>query len=118
MNTLHNDSFQKRHIGPRAEDLKSMLQAIGVGSLDELIEKTVPPSIRLTSPMNLPPAIGEYEMLAELRALAAKNKIYKSYIGQGYYDTITPGVILRNILENPSWYTQYTPYQAEIAQGR
>jgi glycine dehydrogenase len=116
---LHkSDYFQNRHIGPNAADTEKMLETIGVESLDQLIAETIPASIRLKQPMNLPPALGEQEMLQELKKIAAKNKVFKSYIGLGYYDTITPGVILRNIMENPGWYTAYTPYQAEIAQGR
>jgi glycine dehydrogenase len=95
-----------------------MLATIGAGSLDELISKTVPASIRIKGELNVPAAISEFEYLVELKKVAAKNKVYKNYIGQGYYGTITPSVILRNIFENPGWYTQYTPYQAEISQGR
>ncbi len=95
-----------------------MLEVIGVGSLDQLIEQTVPASIRLNRPLNLGEPRGEHELLLELKSIASKNKVFKSYIGMGYYDTITPPVIQRNILENPGWYTQYTPYQAEISQGR
>ncbi len=114
----HNDSFQKRHIGPDAQDTESMLDTIGADSLEQLIGETIPDSIGLSKKMKLPPAAGENQLLKELKRIAAKNKINKSYIGLGYYDCITPGVIQRNIFENPSWYTQYTPYQAEIAQGR
>jgi glycine dehydrogenase len=113
-----SDYFQSRHIGPNASDTEKMLETIGVASLDQLIAETIPANIRLKQPMNLPPALGEQEMLMELRKIASKNKVFKSYIGLGYYDCIVPGVILRNILENPGWYTAYTPYQAEIAQGR
>lgn len=95
-----------------------MLKTMGVSSLDELIEKTVPASIRAKQPLNLPEGMNEYQYLQHLSALAAKNKIFRSYIGLGYYNTIVPGVIIRNILENPGWYTSYTPYQAEISQGR
>jgi glycine dehydrogenase len=95
-----------------------MLQTVGADSLDQLIEQTIPPAIRLQKPLDLPPAQSESEALAALQLIAKKNKIYKSFIGQGYYGTITPPVILRNIFENPGWYTQYTPYQAEISQGR
>lgn len=112
------EQFVMRHIGPREHEVSEMCKVIGVKSIDELIEKTVPAHIRLKSPLNLPEAIGEYEYLQRLRTIASKNKMYKSYIGQGYYGTITPSVIIRNILENPSWYTSYTPYQAEISQGR
>ena len=113
-----SNEFHGRHIGPNAKDTKLMLQTIGVNSLEELISKTIPDSIRIKEPLAIPAAIGEYEYLSDLKIVAAKNKLYKTYIGQGYYGTITPTVILRNIFENPGWYTQYTPYQAEIAQGR
>ncbi len=110
--------FQRRHIGPNEADTKLILDTIGVASLEELISKTIPASIRIKGELNIPPAISEFEYLAALKKVAAKNKVYKNYIGQGYYGTITPSVILRNIFENPGWYTQYTPYQAEISQGR
>jgi len=110
--------FAGRHIGPDEHDTRSMLAAIGVETMDELISKTVPASIRLKKPLKLPAAQTEFEYLHELKKIAAKNKVFKTYIGQGYYNTITPSVILRNIFENPGWYTQYTPYQAEISQGR
>ena len=113
-----SNEFHGRHIGPNAKDTKLMLQTIGVNSLEELISKTIPDSIRIKEALAIPAAIGEYEYLSDLKIVAAKNKLYKTYIGQGYYGTITPSVILRNIFENPGWYTQYTPYQAEIAQGR
>jgi glycine dehydrogenase len=111
-------NFQSRHIGPNALETELMLKAIGMKSVDELIDKTIPAHIRRKQPMNLPPAMTEHELLAELKVTASKNKVFRSYIGMGYYGTLTPNVILRNVLENPSWYTQYTPYQAEIAQGR
>lgn len=110
--------FQARHIGTHATDFAHMLSTIGVDSLEELIDQTVPANIRRKGLMQMPPALNEFEMLKALRAMANKNQVYKNYIGLGYYDVIVPGVILRNILENPGWYTQYTPYQAEIAQGR
>jgi glycine dehydrogenase len=110
--------FQRRHIGPNEEDTKKMLETIGVASVEELISKTVPAGIRLQAPLQLPEAVSEQEYLASLKEVAAKNKVFKTYIGQGYYNTITPSVILRNLFENPGWYTQYTPYQAEISQGR
>ena len=110
--------FLHRHIGPRAEDLPQMLDKIGVSSVDELIEQTIPQSIRLAEPLNLPDGITEYEYMQHIKEVASKNKVYKSYIGLGYYGTVTPSVIIRNILENPTWYTSYTPYQAEISQGR
>jgi len=112
------DTFPRRHIGPAPADQAAMLELIGAKSLEDLTAQTVPASIRLPKPLNLPPAQGESEALATLRAIASKNKVHKSFLGMGYYGTITPPVILRNILENPGWYTQYTPYQAEISQGR
>lgn len=112
------NNFIKRHNGPREKEVNQMLEKIGVSSLNELIEKTVPKAIRLKKPLNLPDGLNEYEYLNHIKKIAARNKIYKSYIGLGYYNTITPGVITRNILENPGWYTSYTPYQAEISQGR
>jgi glycine dehydrogenase len=112
------DAFADRHIGPRPEDLPAMLESMGYPGLDELTEAVVPGSIRLERPLDLPPPATEPEALAELRELAARNLVFRSYIGMGYNDTITPPVILRNILENPGWYTAYTPYQAEISQGR
>jgi glycine dehydrogenase len=114
----HPDRFVRRHIGPNPEEQLEMLQALGYSSLDELIDATVPKGIRLNRPLQLPASKSEYNLLRELRGIAAKNLVYKSYIGLGYYGTITPPVIQRNILENPGWYTQYTPYQAEISQGR
>lgn len=110
--------FAGRHIGPNEDETKEMLASIGVENMDELIDKTVPAPIRLKKTLKLPKAQTEFEYLDELKKIAAKNKIYKTYIGQGYYNTITPSVILRNVFENPGWYTQYTPYQAEISQGR
>ncbi len=112
------DRFVDRHIGLNSNDVKNMLNAIGVATLDELIDKTIPFSIRLKKELELEPALSEVEYLARLKTIAAKNKVFKNYIGLGYHPTITPGVIKRNILENPGWYTQYTPYQAEISQGR
>src|ERR1035437_8753309 len=113
-----SDTFARRHIGPDPHDIAAMLETIAAGSLASLVEQTVPQNIRLKNPLRLPAALGESEALAALKTIAAKNKILRSCIGMGYYDTITPPVILRNILENPGWYTQYTPYQAEISQGR
>ena len=112
------DKFVDRHIGPNANEIEKMLSDIGVASLDELIDKTIPQSIRSKDELNLSKPQSEFEFLQHLRSLAEKNKLFKTYIGLGYYPTITPGVIKRNILENPGWYTQYTPYQAEISQGR
>ena len=110
--------FARRHNGPSPEEVQQMLEILGVSSLDTLIEKTVPPAIRLKEPLKLPAAQSEYAALAQLKQIAAKNRINRSFIGMGYHDCITPPVIQRNILENPGWYTAYTPYQAEIAQGR
>ena len=120
MNLFQHQSteFQRRHIGPNEADTAKMLTAIGVDSMETLINKTIPPAIHLQNDLNIPAAISEFEYLNELKQVAAKNKLFKTYIGQGYYDTITPSVILRNVFENPGWYTQYTPYQAEISQGR
>ncbi len=120
MNLFHKQSaeFISRHIGPTEEETSQMLKTIGISSLDELINKTVPADIRLKQPLDTGNGMSEYEYLRTLRDIASKNKVFKSYIGQGYYNTIVPSVILRNLFENPGWYTQYTPYQAEIAQGR
>jgi glycine dehydrogenase len=118
LNIHYKEAFQNRHIAPNAEDTDAMLSTLNLGSVDELIEQTVPAKIRLKQALNLPEEKSETEYLAALRQTASLNKVFTSYIGQGYYDTITPGVILRNVMENPGWYTQYTPYQAEIAQGR
>lgn len=112
------EKFTQRHIGPRAEEIPSMLEVIGVSSLEELINQTIPLSIRPEQDMHLAEGMSEYEYFQYVRKIAAKNKLFKTYIGLGYYNTITPAVIQRNILENPSWYTSYTPYQAEISQGR
>ena len=112
------DNFVSRHNGPSEEEQQKMLATIGVKSMDELIEKTVPNAIRLSKALDLPEGLTEGEYLNVIHGLMAKNKIYKSYIGMGHYNTYTPAVILRNIFENPGWYTSYTPYQAEISQGR
>jgi glycine dehydrogenase len=111
-------SFAARHIGPSDAEVATMLKGLGVASLEELVARTVPAGIRSQAPMAIPPAIGEAGVLAELAELASQNQRVKSLIGQGYHGTVTPPVILRNVLENPAWYTAYTPYQAEIAQGR
>ena len=111
-------SFSDRHNGPKSSEIVAMLEAVGVSSIDALIDKTVPSSIRLKKPLKVSESRTEFEYLSHLRTLAAKNKLYKNFIGQGYFGTITPSVIQRNVLENPGWYTAYTPYQAEIAQGR
>lgn len=110
--------FQQRHVGPNENETQQMLNVIGVSSIDELVNQTVPPSIRMERDLDLPAAMSEAEYLNHIKEVSLKNKVFKNYIGQGYYDTITPSVILRNIFENPAWYTQYTPYQAEISQGR
>jgi len=114
----HTAEFQPRHIGPSAQDEAHMLSVIGAASRRALLDAIVPPSITRTQDIQLPPPAGEAAALAELKAIARKNQLFKNFIGQGYYGTHTPGVILRNILENPAWYTAYTPYQAEISQGR
>ncbi len=118
MSILDHDVFQSRHIGPDAADTAAMLAVVGAPSLDGLIDEAIPARIRLSAPLDLPPGTSEHLFLRDLRGIAAKNRLFRSYIGLGYYDTITPSVILRNVLENPGWYTPYTPYQAEIAQGR
>jgi glycine dehydrogenase len=115
---LEPESFATRHVGPRDEEVAAMLETVGYRSLDAFIDAVVPPDIRLRRPLRLPQPAGEPEATAELRAFASQNRVFRSYIGMGYHDTITPPVILRNVLENPGWYTAYTPYQAEIAQGR
>ena len=118
INLNSREKFEQRHLGKSNEEMKTMLSLVGVNSLDELIDQTVPNAIRLKKALNLPEAKSEYNFLKEFKQIMSKNKVYRSYIGLGYYNTITPPVILRNILENPGWYTAYTPYQAEIAQGR
>ena len=115
---MNTNTFVLRHNGPRANEAQAMLETIGAASLDALIDQTVPAAIRLKQPLALPEGMSEHAYLQHLRGIAAKNKLYKSYIGLGYYNTILPAVIQRNVLENPGWYTAYTPYQAEIAQGR
>jgi glycine dehydrogenase len=114
----YSEKFESRHNAPNAAQLAEMLKVVKAKSVDEVINQTVPTNIRLKKALNLPAPQSEYEFLKEFKKLVSKNKIYKSYIGTGYYNCITPAVILRNILENPGWYTAYTPYQAEIAQGR
>ncbi len=115
---MNTNSFQLRHIGPRKNEQETMLNTINVKNLEQLIYETIPDDIRLTNTLDLAPAMSEYEYLNHINQLGAKNKVFKSYIGLGYHEAILPSVIQRNILENPSWYTAYTPYQAEIAQGR
>src|SRR5580704_3414458 len=116
LETAHE--FVGRHIGPSTDEKAQMLQELGFAGLDAFIAKVVPPSIRLKKALSLPAGWDEHAVLTELRAIAAKNHVFRSFIGMGYSDCITPPVIQRNVLENPGWYTQYTPYQAEIAQGR
>ncbi|HAA23339.1 MAG TPA: glycine dehydrogenase (aminomethyl-transferring) [Cytophagales bacterium] len=118
LNVHYTERFASRHNGPDAGQIAAMLKAIGVDSIKQLIEETIPDSIRLEKPLNLPKARTENQFLKEFRDLASQNQLFTSYIGMGYYPNVTPGVIQRNILENPGWYTAYTPYQAEIAQGR
>jgi glycine dehydrogenase len=115
---MNTNSFQRRHIGPSTTEQQKMLTTIKAASLAQLIDETVPDNIRLKSPLDLAPAMSEYQYLAHIKTLSEKNKVFKSYIGLGYHEAIVPSVIQRNILENPGWYTAYTPYQAEIAQGR
>ncbi len=115
---MNTDAFALRHIGVQEKDLKKMFEIVGVNDLDELINETIPEDIRLKEQLNLPEAVSEHEFLTLLQNLSNKNKVFKSYIGLGYNESLTPSVIKRNILENPGWYTAYTPYQAEIAQGR
>src|SRR5262245_40238812 len=112
------DAFLRRHLGPDEAEQQVMLEALGLASRDELIVQTVPPAIRLNRPLDLPAALDEQAALAKLRGYAEQNQLWTSLIGMGYYGTVTPTVILRNLLENPGWYTAYTPYQPEIAQGR
>lgn len=115
---MTTDQFVSRHNGPRGQEINAMLGKIGVKNIEELVSQTVPANIRLKTPLYVAPAMSEYQYLRHLKALGNKNKVFRSYIGLGYYNTITPSVIQRNVLENPGWYTAYTPYQAEIAQGR
>jgi glycine dehydrogenase len=117
-NNNQKSNFAQRHIGPNSDNIQQMLDLLGITSLDTLIDQTVPQAIRLNKPLQLPEAQSEYAALAKLKKIATKNQVFRSFIGMGYYDCITPPVIARNILENPGWYTAYTPYQPEIAQGR
>ena len=110
--------FVNRHLGPDENQIKKILSKIGVKSIENLLDETIPDSIRLKKPLDLPEGISEAEFTKLIYSLGRDNKVFKTYIGLGYHDTVTPAVIQRNILENPSWYTAYTPYQAEIAQGR
>src|SRR3954454_18725983 len=118
MDIFAPDPFESRHIGPDQADTAAMLKVVGAASLDTLIDEAIPSRIRLAKPLGLPARIPESQFHEELRGVAAKNQLFKSYLGLGYYPCVTPSVILRNVLENPGWYTPYTPYQAEIAQGR
>jgi glycine cleavage system P protein (glycine dehydrogenase) len=118
VNVLDFEAFKSRHIGPDAAETAEMLKTIGAPSLDALIDEAIPPRIRLDKPLDLPAGKSEHHFLKDLRGVAARNQLFRSFIGYGYHDTVTPSVILRNVLENPGWYTPYTPYQAEIAQGR
>ena len=111
----HHDAFIERHIGPNDGEIAAMLKAVGHDSLDALTDAIVPASIKSATPLALPDAVSEVEALAQIRAVATKNQVFRSFIGQGYYGTHVPNVILRNILENPAWYTAYTPYQVEIS---
>ena len=115
---MRTDLFALRHIGPNEKEQQKMLETIGLDSIDQLIYETIPDDIRLKNDLDLAPALSEYEYLNHIQELGNKNKVFKSYIGLGYHEAIVPSVIQRNILENPGWYTAYTPYQAEIAQGR
>ncbi|WP_340114479.1 aminomethyl-transferring glycine dehydrogenase [Maribellus mangrovi] len=115
---MSQDRFVTRHIGPRDQEIAEMLKAVGVSSMEELLEQTIPANIRFKTPLKLNEGLSERKYYRRILELASKNKVFNTYIGMGYYDTITPAVILRNVLENPVWYTSYTPYQAEISQGR
>ena len=115
---LEPEAFQSRHIGPDEADTNEMLRVVGVPSVEALMDEAIPARIRLAKKLDLPDGVPEHQFLRQLRGIAARNQLFKSYIGLGYYDCITPSVIQRNVLENPGWYTPYTPYQAEIAQGR
>jgi glycine dehydrogenase len=115
---FHKEAFVNRHIGPDDQQIEEMLQTVGSDSLDSLIDETVPANIRTKKPLSLPEPLSEKDYLNDLKKTASENRVFRSFIGMGYYDTLTPNVILRNVLENPGWYTSYTPYQAEIAQGR
>ena len=112
------DRFVRRHIGPRPDDVDAMLRTLGYDSLDDMITATVPESIRLDRQLDLPAAESEHDAIRALHTIASKNAVFRSHLGMGYADCIVPGVIQRNVLENPGWYTAYTPYQAEISQGR
>src|SRR5690606_12202389 len=112
------NEFLPRHIGPNAKEREKMLRTIGEPDIDTLIDKTVPANIRIKNLLNIPGAMSEHEYLAHIKEVSLRNKVYRNFIGQGYYEALVPSVILRNVFEDPGWYTQYTPYQAEISQGR
>jgi glycine dehydrogenase len=118
MTDKRNKEFIRRHIGPSSEEQKKMLSYLGYDSLDEFIKKIVPEKILETTPLKINSPISEHDALQQIKQMANQNKVFKSFIGMGYYGTYTPNVILRNVLENPGWYTSYTPYQPEVAQGR
>ncbi|TFH22038.1 MAG: glycine dehydrogenase (aminomethyl-transferring), partial [Bacteroidia bacterium] len=115
---MKSDLFSQRHLGPRQSEIKEMLETIGVGTMDELVSRTIPKAILRSQFMNLPDAMDEHSYLERMREIAGRNLRFRTYMGLGFYNTILPPVIQRNILENPNWYTSYTPYQAEISQGR
>jgi glycine dehydrogenase len=115
---MRTDMFIERHLGPNEEEIKKMLAKVGVNSMSQLLEETIPKGIRLKNSLQLPEGISEYEFTKHINLLGEKNKVFETFIGLGYHPSIVPAVIQRNILENPGWYTAYTPYQAEIAQGR
>ena len=115
---MNKELFETRHIGTLGNDRELMLKEIGIDSIDKLVDLTIPEGIRLKNKLNIPDAMSEFEYLNAVKEIGAKNKVYKTYIGMGYYNTIVPPVIQRNVLENPGWYTSYTPYQPEVAQGR
>jgi len=118
MTIFDSETFQSRHIGPDQADTAAMLESVGAASLDALIDQAIPARIRLERALDVPDGVPEHRFIRQLRDIAAHNQLFKSYLGLGYSDCITPSVILRNVFENPGWYTPYTPYQAEIAQGR
>src|SRR5690554_5836740 len=115
---IEMEQFKNRHIGINDDDKQKMLETLGLNSIDELIDQTIPSDIRLSAPLSLPKPLSEQEYAEEIASIASQNQIFASYIGMGWYDTITPAAIYRNVFENPVWYTSYTPYQAEISQGR
>ena len=118
LNLINISKFESRHIGPSKDQINKMLKVIGVTDLEKLIDETLPEAIKLNKSLDLPDPLTESEFIDSFRKIAQKNKVFRSFIGMGYYDTHTPAIIQRNILENPGWYTAYTPYQAEISQGR